>query len=298
VASSQRDLVVAETSLQQDEITLKNLLSRTGIADPLLATAQIVPVDRISIPASDDLPPVSTLVKQALANRSDLAAERANVTSAETSALGTANGILPTLVGFATVSDAGLAGTPRGGVNPYFVGGLGNALGQMFRRDFPTENGGVYFQARLENRQAQADYGIDQLQLRQTQLTTEKDFKQAQVDVMNSVVALRQSRARYDAAVHNRILAQQLLDAEQKKFALGASTPYAVVQQQRDLGSAQSLEISSLVSYSNARVALDRTLGTTLEANHVNIGEVRDGKISQVPAQASPEAATGNTTAP
>ena len=71
-----------------------------------------------------------------------------------------------------------------------------------------------------------------------------------------------------------------------------------MVQQQRDLGSAQSLEISSLVSYSNARVALDRTLGTTLEANHVNIGEVRDGKISQVPAQASPEAATGNTTAP
>ena len=288
VASSQRDLVVAETSLQQDELTLKNLLSRTGIADPVLANAQIVPVDRISMPASDDLPAVGTLVQRALANRSDLAAERANITSAETSALGTRSGILPVLVGFATVSQAGLAGTPHGPLaetaNPYFVGGLGNALGQMFRNDFPTEDGGVYFQARLKNRQAQADYGIDQLQLRQTELTTEKDFKQAQVDVMNSVVALRQARARYDAAVHNRILAQQLLDAEQKKFALGASTPYAVVQQQRDLASAQSVEISSLVSYSNARVALDRTLGTTLEANHVNIGEVRDGRIAQAPA--------------
>jgi outer membrane protein TolC len=300
VASSQRDLVVAETSLQQDELTLKNLMSRTGIADPVLAAAQIVPVDRIAMPASDDLPPVGTLVKQALANRSDLAAERANITSAETSALGTKNGILPLLVGFATASDAGLSGTshsfvletPSGlrtvAANPYFVGGVGDALGQMFRRDFPTENGGAYFRAPLKNRQAQADYGIDQLQLRQTQLTTEKDFKQAQVDVMNSVVALRQARARYDAAVHNRILAQQLLDAEQKKFALGASTPYAVVQQQRDLASAQSVEISSLVSYSNARVALDRTLGTTLEANHVNIGEVRDGKIA--PAPASPPA--------
>ncbi|MGA3028398.1 MAG: TolC family protein [Bryobacteraceae bacterium] len=296
VASSQRDLVVAETSLQQDEVTLKNLLSRNGIADPALASAQIVPVDRISMPTSDDLPPVGTLVRQALANRSDLAAERANITSAETSALGTRNGLLPVAGAYATLSEVGLAGTPQPVVvqtpsgarvetaNPYFAGGLGSALGQMFRRDFPSDSAVAYIAASLRNRQAQADYGIDQLQLRQTQLTTEKDFKQAQVDVMNSVVALRQARARYDAAVHNRILAQQLLDAEQKKFALGASTPYAVVQQQRDLASAQSVEISSLVSYSNAHVALDRTLGTTLDVNHVNIGEVRDGRIAQAPA--------------
>jgi hypothetical protein len=232
-------------------------------------------------------------VKQALANSSDLAADRLGVTSAETSALGTRSGILPVLVGFASLSQAGLAGAPRTVIEqtangpvpitalPYFVGGVGTALGQVFRRDFPTEVAGLYFRAPIGNQQAQADYGIDQLQLRQTQLNTEKDFKQVQVDVMNSVVALRQARARYDAAVHSRILAQQLLDAEQKKFGLGASTPYLVVQQQRDLASAQSTEISALVSYSNARVALDRTLGTTLDVNHVNIGEVRDGKIMQ-----------------
>jgi outer membrane protein TolC len=299
VASSQRDLVVAETGLQQDQLTLKNLLSRNGIADPVLASMEIVPVDRISMPASDDLPPVGTLVRQALANRSDLAADRNGVTSAETSALGTKNGILPVLVGFASWSNAGLAGTPRvanvdgvtGIADPYFAGGLGNALGQVFRNNFPTQVGGVYFRAPIGNRQAQADYGVDQLQLRQTELSTEKDFKQAEVDVMNSVVALRQARARYDAAVHNRILAEQLLDAEQKKFALGASTPYAVVQQQRDLASARSVEISSLVSYSNARVALDRTLGTTLDVNHVNIGEVRDGRIAQAPASPAAEPA-------
>jgi len=296
VASSQRDLVVAQTSLQQDELTLKNLLSRTGIADPLLANAQIIPVDKISIPPSDDLPPVATLVKQALVTRSDLAADRLGITSAQASALGTGSGILPVLVGFASLSDAGLAGTPRtvfeqtatGPIGftalPYFAGGIGTALGQIFRRDFPTEVAGVFFRAPVFNRAAQADYGIDQLQLRQTELSTEKDFKQAQVDVMNSVVALRQARARYDAAAHGRILAQQLLDAEQKKFGLGASTPYIVVQEERDLAAAQSTEIAALVSYSNARVSLDRTLGTTLDVNHVNIGEVRDGKISQVSA--------------
>jgi len=300
VAASQRDLVVSQTSLQQDELALKNLLSRTGLADPVLASVQIVPVDRIAMPAGDELAAVSTLVKQALATRSDLAVDRENLNSARTSALGTQNGILPVLVGFATFSQAGLAGVPKTVTfrqgnqvftetpDPYFIGGMGTALGQVFRRDFPTESGGFFYQESLRNRQAQADYGIDQLQLRQTQLLTQKDLNQVEVDVMNAVVALRQTRVRYDAAVHNRILSQQLLDAEQKKFGLGASTPYNVVQQQRDLASAQSVEISSLVAWSKARIALDQTLGTTLETWHVNLGEVRNGRISEAPSPLPP----------
>ena len=165
--------------------------------------------------------------------------------------------------------------------NPYFVGGVGTALGQIFRRNFPTESIGAFFQAELRNRQAQADYGIDQLQLRQTQLTNQKDLKQAQVDIMNSVVALQQTRARYDAAVQNRILQQQLFEAEQKKFTLGSSTAYNVVQQQRDLAAAQSTEVAALVAYSNARVSLDQARGTTLEANHISIVEARTGKVGQ-----------------
>jgi outer membrane protein TolC len=164
--------------------------------------------------------------------------------------------------------------------NPYFVGGTGTALGQIFRRNFPTEGVGAFYQMRLHNGQAQADYGIDQLQLRQTQLENEKNVKQAQVDILNSVVALQQARARYDAAVQNRILAKQLFDAEQKKFALGASTPYNVIQQQRDLTAAQSGELSSLVTYNNARIALDQTLGTTLESNQISIADVRTGKLA------------------
>jgi outer membrane protein TolC len=112
--------------------------------------------------------------------------------------------------------------------------------------------------------------------------------KQAQVDILNAVVALQQARARYDAAVQNRILAKQLFDAEQKKFTLGASTPYNVIQQQRDLTSAQSAELASLVTYNNARISLDQTLGTTLEANQISIADVRTGKLA--PDSATPGA--------
>jgi outer membrane protein len=101
------------------------------------------------------------------------------------------------------------------------------------------------------------------------------------VDISNNVIALRQARVRYAAAVKNRELQQQLLDAEQRKFLLGASTPYNVTQQQRDLAAASSTVLSSLTGYSTARVALDQALGTTLEANHVSVGEANAGVVAR-----------------
>jgi len=293
VATGRQNLVNSETNLAQDELKLKNLISRNGIEDSQLATARIIPLDRFVIPEKDDLPPVKDLAEKALANRSDLAVEKANIKAAEVSALGTKNGVLPTLIGFASTTQSGLSGVPKtvnlvtpGGkfvesANPYFVGGIGDALGQVFRIDFPTNAVGQFFTAPIRNGQAQADYGIDQLQIRQQQLTTQKDLKQAEVDVLNSVIALRQARARYDAAVKSLVLSQQLLEAEQKKFALGASTPYNVILQQRDLVAAQSSEVAALVTYSNARVSLDQTLGTTLEANGVSFADARSGKVAQ-----------------
>ena len=89
LASAQYDLVNSETNLEQQEVQLKNLLSRTGLADPLLASVQIVPLDPIAVPETDDLPPLKDLLQTALAHRSDLASERLGITSSEISALGT-----------------------------------------------------------------------------------------------------------------------------------------------------------------------------------------------------------------
>ena len=289
VASTGQDLVNSQVALEQQEIQLKNLISRTGIGDPIVAAAQIVPLDVITIPPTDDIPPIQTLVQRASVNRNDLAAEKAALRTAGLSAIGTKNGLLPTVQAFASTSDAGLAGAPKTlslfgqtfTADRYFVGGVNTALGQVFRRDFPSENVGAYGSVPLNNRQAQADYGIDQLSIRQQELTNAKDLKQSQVDILNSVVALRQARARYDAAVRARVLDHDLLDSEQKKFALGASTPYNVIQQQRDLVAAEATEIAALVTYQNARVNLDQTVGDTLEANHVAIADARSGRVTR-----------------
>lgn len=289
VAATQRDLVISQTALQQQELQLKNLLSRAGVMDPAIANVRIMPVDRMMMPDKDDLPPFEQMMRLAMANRSDLAVQAQNLNASEISALGTRNGVLPSLQVFGGESLAGLAGvghtvtTSRGTLAPdaYFVGGIGTALGQVFRRNFPSQRVGAVLQASIENRQAQADYGIDQLQLRQTQLTNQKSASQVQVDLLNSVVALQQARARYDAAAKSVVLQQQLLDAEQKKLSLGASIPFNVVQLQRDLAAVQSTQIRAMASYTSARITLDQALGTTLETNHVSIGEAQSGRVAR-----------------
>ena len=307
VASSQQSLVASQATLDQQQISLKGVLSRVGSADPLLAEVSIIPLDRIDVPQEETLPKVKDLVALAMTNRVDIASERQHLDVDRLTALGTANGVLPQLAGQITVSAAGLAGTPQTvpqeGVtagtpgygpcppphtgqiceisDPYFRGGLNNAVGQVFRRNYPSQGATAFFNAKMRNRQAQADAAIDVLTMRQDQLQVQKDSNQIAVDVSNQIVALQQARVRYLAAVKNRVLEQQLLDAEQKKFALGASTPYNVVTQQRDLATAQSNETAALVSYSNARIALGQTVGTTLEDTHVLIEDAKTGHMAR-----------------
>lgn len=287
-AIASQGLVNSQVALEQQEVQLKNLLSRSGSGDPILQPVHIVPLDRIEISASDDLPPVKELVQKALTTRSDIQSEQIGIKTSELNALGTKNGLLPTVQVIANRSTSSIAGTPQivrgGSADPRFVGGIGTALEQVFAQNFPTESIVLGGRVTLKNRQAQADYGIDQLSLRQQQLTTARDLNQAQVDVMNAVVAINQARARYDAAVQNRILQQKLYDAEQKKFAAGESTTYNVTQQLRDLNNANSSELSALVTWKNARINLDQNTGTILEANQISISDARSGKVAQASA--------------
>lgn len=315
LASSQYDLITSQTNLQEQQVSLKNVLSRNGLGDPQLKDVEIIPLDRIDVPTADDLPPYKEMINTALANRADLASDKLNFINSQTSTLGTKNEVLPILGGVVTLKNAGLAGTPHiiplqgaqgsfpgSTLPPGFLpcpasvapagtfceappppleGGIGKGLGQVLRRDFPTESGTAYFANTFRNQQAQADYALDQLGLRQTELQNVRTLNQVAVDVSNQSIALRQARVRYLTAVKNRTLDEQLLQAEQKKFALGASTTYLVVQQQSAFAAAQSAEIASLVAYINSRIALDQTLGTTLKANNVSIQEAQSGLVAR-----------------
>ena len=89
LATANLDLVTAQTTLAQDELQLKNLISRNGTADPALTSVSIVPTGTITIPDTDDTPAIKLLVAKAFTNRTDLQSDQASLKNSEISNIGT-----------------------------------------------------------------------------------------------------------------------------------------------------------------------------------------------------------------
>jgi outer membrane protein TolC len=287
LTNSRQQLAIAQATAEQQENLLKNAISRNGLEDALLDAARVMTLDRIEVPEQDQLPALRELVAKALANRPDIALAKINDETSEILALGTANGVLPSLQAFAAVSASGLAGTPAPyqGIapEPYYSGGLGNALGQVSRDNFPSRHAGFLFAGTVQNRVAQGDYGVDQLQLRQGDLMERRNQNQLVVEISNYVVALRQARSRYSQAADSRKLQQELLDKSQQAFSFGAATISDVEAAQGALVAAQETEVVSLSAYSHARISLDQVLGQTLDVNHVSVDRALKGIRATTP---------------
>jgi outer membrane protein TolC len=285
LSTQRQQIAISQASVRQQENLLKNALSRVGIEDPVLDSVEVVPLDHIQVPETEELPPLRQLVAQALENRPDVALANFNQANAETLALGTANGVLPSLQGITAFSASGLAGTPNPQAGqapvPAYEGGLGTALGQIFRHDYGSERASVIFQGNIHNRVAQGDYGIDQLQLRQSELINRRNQNQLVVDISNQMVALRQARARFAQAADTRNLQEQLLEKEHQKFLLGSSDISSVVAAQRSLTTAEAVQVTALSAYSHARVSLDQVIGETLERNHVSLNDALSARVER-----------------
>jgi outer membrane protein len=291
--AAKQDLLISETNLLQQETILKNALSRAGIAAANLADVHIVPLDQIVIPEKDEVRPIDELVAEALKNRVEVESARINIDSKQMNLVGIKSSLRPTLQAFAELTNNGLTGdiTPLGisqGGIPYLTGGYDNLLAQIFRRNYPNYSAGISLNIPLRNRAAQSDYATSEIEIRQDQLSLQKQINQVRVDVQNAIIGLRQARARYDASAEGRVLSQQTFDGDKKKLDLGATTSYQVVQDQRDLASAQSSEAEALANYTHAQIQLDQALGRTLEVNHISLEEAMQGRVKALASTPRP----------
>ncbi|HWD00549.1 MAG TPA: TolC family protein [Candidatus Sulfopaludibacter sp.] len=277
------DLALAQQNYSLREFALKQMIVR--VDDPAVDAAEIVPVDHIVVPPAEELPPLRTLLKTALEKRPDIAVSKIRNQTDDINLAGTTNPLLPSLRVSGTTYNRGVAGTPQpaSGIqaNPYFYGSYGTALGQIFRRNFPSEQGSVGFSATVGNNVAQADYAVDQLQFHQNDLTDQRDLNRIVVDISSQMNALQQARSRHTAARDTRVLQEQLLAAEQEKFTSGLSTFNNLIADQRLLVAAQISEVNAAATYIHARISLDQVVGETLEKNHILLPEALEGKISR-----------------
>jgi outer membrane protein TolC len=293
IAAREQNLLVAQTQVLQQETIIKSALSRTGVASPAVADAHIIPTDRIEMPGVEPIAPIQELTATGIASRPELAQTRIQLRNQELTMKGSKNALRPTLDVVASLANNALAGqvnpipAPVGTVHsntPFFIGGYGTVLAQLFARNFPNYSAGFNLSVPLRNRAAQAQAITDELTYRQQQLGLQRLENQVRVDVQNAVVGLMQARAQYLAAVKGVRLQQETLDAEQKKLAVGASTTYNVILMQRDLITAESNQVTAEAAYIKSRVELDRATGQILNHNDISLDEAVKGVVSRPPS--------------
>ena len=138
VASSRNALTQAIRTFREQEVVLKNALSKHGPSGSSFSGVEVNPTDRIVIPEVEPIEPLQDLVGLALQSRPNLVQSRINLTNSDLQLKGVRNGMLPSLDLVGTATNNALAGTVNpdlanipgvGQPNPFFVGGFGTALG-------------------------------------------------------------------------------------------------------------------------------------------------------------------------
>lgn len=295
VATDKQALVASQSNLEYQQLIMKQAIAR-NLEDPALTNAPVVPTDRVGL---DRLPEedmkVEDLVQQAFVNNPQIEQAALSMKNNEITIKAEKNGLLPTVDAFAFYGTSSVAGPLNPGATQIcfsppctapvstIPSGYGGALSNLFTAAYPDYAAGVNINIPLRNRVAQADQARSQMEYRQTQMRLQQLYTQIRIQVINGQYALTNDRAQLSAAQAGREYAAQSLDAEQKKFKLGASTSALVLQQQRSLAGSENSLISATAAFAKDRAALLQLLSKTLDRYGISITDAASGAISTAP---------------
>ncbi len=291
VASARESLIVAQASLTTLEDNIKTMITRTP--DPALVLLRLNPVEDIRNRV-DEILPVEDAIQRALLNRPEMRQASLAIENADINRRVAENNLLPQLSLTGSYTQTGIGGhaNPNAGFGGFDLvpgmvpdpGGLSGAFADIFGFDFTSYSVGFSLQIPLSNRSAQANVAQRVVQQRQAMSQEALTAQQIALEVRDAYNQIGTSRARIDAARLSRELAERRLDAENRKFELGASSIRFVLDEQQNLTQAETTEIQALVAYVKAVVAYDDAIGRTLERNNVQIQEQSQPTIARVGA--------------
>jgi HAE1 family hydrophobic/amphiphilic exporter-1 len=260
VARRDEALIVAETLARQTEDALRTIIMDPD--QPDFWSVRIEPVDRA--PAVGPAPDVGAAIARGLQDRADLARTRLEAENAGTSIRFYSNQRMPDLRVQATYLSSGLGGSRliRTGGFPGTVVGVidtsyGGVLDQLIGGEFPTWSVGLTLSYPIGQSSDEASLARARLEERQTRARIQALEIRVARQIREAAWNMESSAKRIDATRAARELAEQRLDAEQKRFDVGMSTSFLVVQAQRDLAEARNAELLAHLAYERARISFE-----------------------------------------
>jgi outer membrane protein len=262
-ATRRQALVTAEATRRTNELALKRLIV-SGTDDDLW-TATIQPTDR---PATTPEPiDLETAVRNALANRADIVVAKRSLEQNEIGLKNLRNSTLPALdlIGLYNLQGRGGTliqrepGNIGGGIIGTVPGGYFDALRSLGAWNAPTWSVRVNLSYPIGQSTSDANYARAKVQVTQTQAQVKQAELIIATEVTNAALNVQNNLEAVQASAVARELSEQRLQAAQSKFEVGMATNFEVVQAQRDLADARSIELRNILNYRKAIVDFQRS---------------------------------------
>jgi outer membrane protein len=306
VSTDTQALITSQTALEYQQLILKQAISR-NLSDPVLSTAPVIPTDRVSLlEMAEERTPVEELVQKAYANRPEIEQNILNLRNNEITLRAVKNNLLPTVDLYGFYGAAALGGSKSPFCSAEFFGpaacnvptvGYGSVFSNLYNSSGPDKGAGINVNIPLRNRTAQSLQARALLEYRQAEMRLQQLYIQVRIQVINGQYALTNDRAAVQAALAAREYNFQSYQAEEKKLRLGASTTANVLQQERNLATAENNVISAEATYAKDRASIEQLLAETLDQYGIQLSDAVSGTVTKnpvipglEPAKAAPEA--------
>ncbi len=277
-ANSQLVLAQAQFSLTAVEDALRRQMGAD--LDPKYRTMPIELTESIESTLSPGAVDREQMVEQALAHRQDLKVARQALDVDNLTIQQSNDALRPNLSLSAQYGSSGTGGNFYqrsdvfgGGSQIVSVvpGGIGDALGQLFGFGLPTYGFGLTLQLPIKNRTATANLASAIVSKKLDALRVRSNEENIRLQVLNAVTNVENSKASVALAKTARDLSLKRVDADKKKYELGAEVIFFVLQAQNDLTTAESALVRETINLRRNQLILLQRVGTLLEERGIAV---------------------------
>jgi outer membrane protein len=284
VATNESSVIVAEAAIKQAQDNLRAL-----VLDPATPDFWNVVFEPSDAAAFDERAiDLDAAVRNAMDKRADIRGAKNALEQSEINIKYYGNQIKPDVnanigynpvgVGGSQLSAVDLAAVAAGAApNRTIVSdrGFGSVLGDVFQSQYPTWTFGITVGYPLGANTAHANLARVKLEYDQAQATLKNMQMQIVTQVRGAARNVRTNQQRVQSARASRELQEKKLEAEEKKLAAGMSSPFFVVQAQRDLSLARTVEIQAISDYNKSLVDFEAVQQVPLTGNGIQVQVAR-----------------------
>jgi outer membrane protein len=259
----------AKFSLMKVEDALRRQMGAD--LDPAIRLLPLELTEAVAPPDDTTVLDREALIQKALSSRPDLARALLTLQTDDLNLKQSINNMRPQLTFTGSYSGRGTSGTQYLSGIPISSGGFYDALGTAFARQNPTYTFGLNLSLPLHDRGAASNLLNSLLSKKSDTLSVRRTEQQVRLDVLNAVTSLEASKEQVKLAKINRDLSKQDQESWQKKFDLGTTEMYFVLDATNRLTNAESSLSNAYITYHRSELNLQRVVGELLERRGIVI---------------------------